>query len=155
MAGVLERLDYDPDFTRPRPIDTPERWLIQRLATTHGIHHMVIHNMVSGFATLAEGENGDLAITAVQIGFPAFVILNIAAAFGSFRFQPERHALMSQAIARGMAMGLASAPFCVQRWEEGWERPLADWRRGRGLQDSLGDEPCTLRRQLADRAVDL
>ena len=150
VAGVLERLGYDPDFARPRPIDTPERWLIQRLATTHDIHHVV-----SGFATVGEGENGVLAITAVQIGFPAFVVLNTAASFGSFRFQPERHALMSQAIARGMAIGLASAPFCVQRWEEGWHRPLADWRRGLGLQDPLGDEPYALRRQLADLAVDL
>ncbi|WP_216902679.1 Coq4 family protein [Synechococcus sp. CCY 9618] len=150
VAGVLQRLGYDPDFARPRPVDTPERWLIQRLATTHDIHHVV-----SGFATVGEGENGVLAITAVQIGFPAFVVLNTAAGFGSFRFQPERHALMSQAIARGMAMGLACAPFCVQRWEQGWERPLADWRRDLGLIDPIQEEPYALRRLLADLPVEL
>jgi ubiquinone biosynthesis protein Coq4 len=62
---------------------------------------------------------------------------------------------MSQAIARGMAMGLASAPFCVQRWEEGWDRPLADWRRELGLHDPLRDESYALRRQLADLPVEL
>lgn len=150
VAGVLLRLGYDPDFARPRPVETPEQWLIQRLATTHDIHHVV-----SGFATVGEGENGVLAITAVQIGFPAFVVLNTAASFGSFRFQPERYALVSQAIARGMAIGLASAPFCVQRWEEGWERPLAEWRRELGVLDPLQEEPYAMRRLLNDLDAEL
>ena len=150
VAGVLLRLGYDPDFARPRPVETPEQWLIQRLATTHDIHHVV-----SGFATVGEGENGVLAITAVQIGFPAFVVLNTAASFGSFRFQPERYALVSHAIARGMAIGLASAPFCVQRWEEGWERPLAEWRRELGVLDTLQEEPYAMRRLLNDLDAEL
>jgi ubiquinone biosynthesis protein COQ4 len=47
-------------------MDTEARWLTQRIATTHDLHHVV-----SGFGTSAAGENGVLAITATQIGFNA------------------------------------------------------------------------------------
>jgi ubiquinone biosynthesis protein Coq4 len=147
VARVLGRLGYDPDFARSRPTDTEEQWLTQRIATSHDIHHVV-----SGFGTVPEGESGVLAITALQIGFPAFVVLNTAASFSTFRFQPERHGLMSEAIARGGAIGLACAPFCVQRWEQGWDRPLADWRRELGLNDPVRAQPYSLLRQLPDLA---
>jgi len=150
VATVLQTLGYDPDFARSRPTDSEERWLTQRIATSHDIHHVV-----SGFGTREEGEGGVLAITAVQIGFPAFVVLNTAASFGSFRLRPERYALVSEAIARGGAIGLQCAPFCVQRWEEGWERPLADWRRELGLRHPVRDEAYSLARQLPELTAQL
>ena len=150
VAGALRTLGYDPDFARSRPTDTEERWLTQRIATSHDIHHVV-----SGFGTVEAGESGVLAISAVQIGFPAFVVLNTAASFASFRFRPERFPLMSEAIARGGAIGLQCAPFCVQRWEEGWDRPLAQWRRDLGLLDPVRRESYALAAQLPDLADQL
>jgi len=150
VARTLQTLGYDPDFARSRPTDSEERWLTQRIATSHDIHHVV-----SGFGTREEGEAGVLAISAVQIGFPAFVVLNTAASFASFRFRPERFPLVSQAIARGGAIGLGCAPFCTQRWEEGWERPLVDWRRELGLLDPVRDEAYSLCRQLPELAPQL
>ncbi|MFM7314271.1 MAG: Coq4 family protein [Cyanobium sp.] len=145
VARVLQTLGYDPDFARSRPTDSEERWLIQRIATSHDIHHVV-----SGFGTREEGEGGVLAITAVQIGFPAFVVLNTAASFASFRFRPERYPLVSEAIARGGAIGLECAPLCTQRWEEGWDRPLAEWRRELGLDAPVRNEPYSLAVQLPE-----
>ena len=150
VARVLSTLGYDPDFARSRPTDTEEQWLIQRIATSHDIHHVV-----SGFGTVREGEAGVLAITALQIGFPAFVVLNTAASFASFRFQNERHAAVSEAIARGGAIGLQCAPFCAQRWEEGWDRPLADWRRELGLIDPVRTQTYSLLHQLPELAGQL
>lgn len=150
VARTLQTLGYDPDFARSRPIDTEERWLLQRIATSHDIHHVV-----SGFGTHSEGEAGVLAITAAQIGFPAFVVLNTAASFASFRFRPERYPVVSEAIARGGAIGLGCAPFCSQRWEEGWERPLADWRQAVGLSDPVRTEPYALALQLPELAPQL
>ena len=40
-AELIRQLGYDPEFFRPRPTDTDERWLTQRIATTHDIHHVV------------------------------------------------------------------------------------------------------------------
>ena len=83
-AHFIRSLNVDPEFFRPRPLDTEARWLTQRIATTHDIHHVV-----SGFNTNPDGEIGVLAITALQIGFPAYVLLTSAAQLASFRFQLE------------------------------------------------------------------
>ena len=45
---LIRRLNYDPDFFRPCPIDSDAQWLTQRVATTHDIHHMVAHGMAIG-----------------------------------------------------------------------------------------------------------
>ena len=58
-ADLILSLGYDPEFFRPRDTGSDDRWLTQRIATTHDIHHVV-----AGFGTEAAGENGVLAITA-------------------------------------------------------------------------------------------
>jgi ubiquinone biosynthesis protein COQ4 len=60
-ADLILSLGYDPGFFRPRDVSTDDRWLTQRIATTHDIHHVM-----AGFGTEAAGENGVLAITAAQ-----------------------------------------------------------------------------------------
>jgi ubiquinone biosynthesis protein Coq4 len=61
IADLILSLGYDPEFFRPRDTSSDERWLTQRIATTHDSHHVV-----AGFGTEAAGENGVLAITAAQ-----------------------------------------------------------------------------------------
>ena len=122
------RLNYDPDFFRPRPVNNDALWLTQRIATTHDLHHVI-----SGFSTKPTGELGVLAITATQIGFPAFVLLNLLASFKSFRLQPETFAETSQAIAHGNMIGLTAKPLVLQHWEEGWQKPLDQWRFELGI----------------------
>ncbi|MCP9848371.1 Coq4 family protein [Cyanobium sp. Morenito 9A2] len=148
-ALVIKALGYDPDFARPRPVDSEAGWLTQRIATTHDVHHVI-----SGFGPLGEGENGVLAITATQIGYPAFVVLNIAAGFASVRFHPERLELVNHAIARGSAMGLSAAPLCAQRWEEGWDRPVHAWRRQLGVSDPVITESYSLAHRLPELGID-
>lgn len=144
VARVLQILGYNPSFARDRAIEDEETWLIQRIGATHDIHHVI-----SGFGTSQLAENGVLAITALQIGFPPFVLLNIASNFASFRLQPERHPQVSEAIARGGAIGLSSAPLVTQRWEEDWQRPLVEWRQVLGV-TSVSEGPFGLRQQLPD-----
>ncbi|SBO41904.1 Coq4 family protein [Cyanobium sp. NIES-981] len=127
-ADLIQRLHYDPEFFRPRPIDTEALWLTQRIATTHDIHHVVC-----GFGTHPEGETGVLAVTATQIGFPAYVLLTTAAQLSTFRLQPERFPQMSAAAAHGIAMGRQAACLAAVRWEEGWERPVSEWREQLGI----------------------
>ena len=129
-ASLITSLGYDPDFFRPRPIDTEAQWLTQRIATTHDIHHVV-----SGFGTAPQGESGVLAITAAQIGFPAYVLLNSAAALASFRFQLERFESISEAITHGQAIAHQASCLALARWEEGWEKPVSQWRQELGISD--------------------
>ena len=124
----IRRLNYDADFFRPRDTSTEALWLTQRIASTHDLHHVI-----AGFNTEAAGESGVLAITATQIGFPAYVLLNILANFRAFRFQPKEQEVISQAMAFGSRIGLEASPLVLQRWEEGWDKPLSQWREELGV----------------------
>ena len=127
-ARLILEQGYDPEFFRPRPIESEAQWLTQRVASTHDIHHVV-----SGFSTRREGENGVLAITASQIGFPAYVCLNHAASLSCFRLRSEAFGELSRAISHGMSIALAAKPLVGVCWEEGWERPISDWRAELGI----------------------
>lgn len=127
-ARMIRKLNYDADFFRPRETSSEALWLTQRIATTHDLHHVI-----SGFNTEAAGESGVLAITATQIGFPAFVLLNALAHFRAFRFQPRELEMLSRGIAVGNRIGLEAAPLVLQRWEDGWEKPLKQWRKELGV----------------------
>ena len=142
-AQLITSLGYDPEFFRPRPIDSEAQWLTQRIATTHDIHHVV-----SGFGTTPQGESGVLAITAAQIGFPAYVLLTSASQLASFRFQVERFEGISRAIAHGQGIARQAQCLALARWEEGWERPVEHWRQELGIRDPAEHEPYGLAAQL-------
>ena len=127
-AHLILSLGYDPDFFRPRPIHSDAHWLTQRIATTHDLHHVV-----GGFATSPEGESGVLAMTSCQTGFPAYVALLHAAQLSRFRLDPQSYGALSAAISHGTTIGFEAEPLVAVRWEEGWERSLADWRRDLGI----------------------
>ncbi|MEX0587840.1 MAG: Coq4 family protein [Cyanobium sp.] len=134
-AELITRLNYDPEFFRPRPTTTEAQWLTQRVATTHDIHHVV-----AGFGTMPAGESGVLAMTAAQIGFPAYVLLTTAGQLASFRFQMERFEGLSQAVTHGMAIGRQAQCLVAARWEEGWDRPISAWREQLGIKDPADAE---------------
>ena len=142
-ALLIRSLGYDPEFFRPRDISTDERWLTQRIATTHDLHHVV-----SGFGTEAAGENGVLAITAAQIGFPAYVLLTSAGQLASFRFHTDRFPQLSQAVAQGGAMARQAQCLAAVRWEEGWDKPIEQWRQQLGILEPADAEPWGLNSQL-------
>ncbi|MFM9041969.1 MAG: Coq4 family protein [Vulcanococcus sp.] len=142
-ASLIKQLGYDPEFFRPRPIESEAHWLTQRIATTHDIHHVV-----SGFGTEPEGESGVLAITAGQIGFPAYVLLTGASQLANFRFRLEQFEPVSRAMAHGFAIARQSQCLAAVRWEEGWDKPIQQWRQELGLIDPADREPYGLDQQL-------
>ncbi|MCT0249122.1 Coq4 family protein [Synechococcus sp. CS-205] len=141
-AQLIRHLNYDPEFFRPRTTDTEARWLTQRIGTTHDIHHVV-----TGFGTGAVGENGVLMITASQIGFPAYVLLNTAAQLSSFRQQGLQRTAqldyeqLSTALAHAMAIARSASCLAAVRWEEGWERSVQDWREQLGIREPADHTP--------------
>ncbi len=135
-ADLMTSRGYDPAFFRPRPLLSDAHWLTQRIATTHDIHHVV-----SGFGTSRDGENGVLAITATQIGFPAYVMLNNSAQISRFRLQTQSFALLNRAIAHGTTIGFSASPLWAVRWEEGWDWPVAQWRQQLGISTPADEEP--------------
>ena len=144
-ARLILQLGYDPEFFRPRPIENDGQWLTQRIATTHDIHHVI-----SGFGTERAGETGVLAITAAQIGFPAYVLLTSASQLANFRLKLEEFEGISRAAAHGSAIARQAQCLAIARWEEGWEKPIQQWRQELGLVDPADHEPYGLAQQLAD-----
>lgn len=142
-AQLIQSLHYDPSFFRPRDTSTEERWLTQRIASSHDVHHVV-----SGFGTEPAGEAGVLSITAFQIGFPAYVLLTAAGQLGTFRLQAELFPLLSQAVAQGGAIARRAPCLAAVRWEEGWDKPLQQWRQELGISDPADREPWGLDQQL-------
>jgi len=142
-ARLITSLGYDPEFFRPRPTSSEAQWLTQRIATTHDIHHVVC-----GFGTAAAGENGVLAVTAAQIGFPAYVLLTSAGQLASFRFQLERFEAISRAVSHGHTIARQASCLAAARWEEGWEKPVSQWRSELGIADSADQESYGLAAQL-------
>ena len=142
-AQLIRSLHYDPKIFRPRDISSEERWLTQRIASTHDVHHVVV-----GFGTEQVGELGVLTVSALQIGFPAYVLLSTVGQLATFRLHGERFPLLCQAVAQGAALARTSPCLAAVRWEEGWDKPLSQWRQELGIQDPADGEPWGLDSQL-------
>jgi ubiquinone biosynthesis protein Coq4 len=48
---------------------------------------------------------------------------------------------LADAVAFGLRLGGVCAPVLAQRWEEGWSRPLAQWRDDLGITQELRLSP--------------
>jgi ubiquinone biosynthesis protein Coq4 len=48
---------------------------------------------------------------------------------------------VGQAAAYGLELGRIGAPLLAQRWEDGWDRPLAEWRKQLGITELVARSP--------------
>ena len=112
-----------------------EDYLSRRIRSTHDIHHLVL-----GVDTSAAGEAAVQAYYAVSQHQPGMVALLSASMTHSF-IEPDAHRMIWEAISFGTQVGLAGVFLEGCRWEEGWERPLAEWRSELGLTPLLEKSP--------------
>lgn len=147
-ATVMKTLGYDPNFFRQREIETDEDWLTMRLRKTHDLVHLV-----TGFGPTG-GEVGVLSIQAVQIGYPMSVVLQVASIGMALKQQPERLPDLTQQVARGMGMAIQMKPLIAQRWEDGWDKPLHQWREDLNITNPVIEEPYSMKNRLPNLALD-
>lgn len=103
------------------------RYLTRRRTMTHDIHHTV-----TGFGTDLPGEVGISAVYLAQIHQPVSLLYLCAVLLHTM---PDR-AVYGQALHRlqeGLQMGWKAGSLLAQKWELGWDRPLADWRQALGI----------------------
>jgi ubiquinone biosynthesis protein Coq4 len=48
--------------------------------------------------------------------------------------EPEMLPKLLEAIVQGFQMGKTAKPLFAQKWEEGWEKPLAQWQTELNIQ---------------------
>jgi ubiquinone biosynthesis protein COQ4 len=99
------------------------RYLTRRRTMTHDIHHTV-----TGFATDLPGEVGISAVYLAQIHQPVSLLYLCAVLLHTMP-EPELYGRALQRLQEGLQMGWRCGNLLAQKWELGWERPLAEWRR--------------------------
>ncbi len=94
---------------------------------THEIHHVV-----TGFSFDDCGEFGVLAVSSVQVGYPAFVAINLLGLVAEFFFtddvDKDKLVFDYEVTRLGEQMGHTAKPLFPVKWDQGLERSLAKWR---------------------------
>ncbi|AFZ22655.1 uncharacterized protein involved in ubiquinone biosynthesis [Cylindrospermum stagnale PCC 7417] len=128
-AKVVNALGYDPKFYRLRPMDSDVDYVLNRWRKTHDLHHIL-----TGFALDSQGELGVISVTVAQIGLPVFLFLDLIALLMSFLNAGkndqglEKLKFSFDLISAGIQMGREAKLLFPIKWEEGFERPLDEWR---------------------------
>ena len=98
-------------------------YLEARLSQTHDIWHTV-----TGFGTSPIDEIGLQAFHLPQFSYPLGVALVAGSLMATLLLHPDELPLLLETIAKGWQMGQQAAPLFAQKWEEAWEKPLAQWQ---------------------------
>ena len=122
-AASLARLGYDPNLHAGMVPASDAAYVELRLSQTHDLWHVV-----TGFDTTVAGEIGLQAFHLTQFPYPLGAALTAQALLSITLGAPELLPELVEAIRIGLQMGREARPLFAQRWEEGWERPLAEWR---------------------------
>ncbi|MCP9850879.1 Coq4 family protein [Cyanobium sp. Morenito 9A2] len=110
-----------------RLITTPVEYITHRLRETHDIVHVL-----TGFGVDGAGELGLQAFNLAQVRSPLALLLIFGGLLSDLQEDEPLEPLL-RALARGFELGLAARCLISVKLEEGWERPLADWRKELGL----------------------
>lgn len=126
----------------PEPVLQPgtadeDAWLHQRLRRTHDLWHVV-----SGCPPTPAGEAALSAINVMQLRWPGSAMLVGADLMhrcleGPTPGEPD----IGVAVAYGLELGAICMPLLAQRWEQGWDRPLSQWREQLGIAAIVSRSP--------------
>jgi ubiquinone biosynthesis protein Coq4 len=129
-----------PEF--PPGADGDDIYLQRRIRASHDVWHAI-----AGCPTTVAGEAAMNGLTTEHLRWPGCALLLAADLLhrvhdGQTPGGPEVD--VGLAIAYGLELGAsATRPLLAQRWEEGWERPLATWREDLGLTALIARNPFT------------
>lgn len=131
-ADHLISHNFDPDYFRKIEVTDDESYCIMRIRETHDIWHVVC-----GFSPSPLGEIGIKAVELAQMRRPMAAVICCGAVFRYMMRDPDQLGHVLRAISTGYQLGLHAQKLLAQRWEDMWERPLAE------IQAELGVVPAT------------
>jgi ubiquinone biosynthesis protein COQ4 len=127
-AKYITDAGFDPNFYRALPIEDDISYVFMRLRQTHDIWHLV-----AGFKTDVPGELGLKAFELAQTHRTMAAILLAGGLLSTLLKAPEQLDVLLENIAMGYRLGAQAKPFLAQKWEQNWEKPLAQWRTELGI----------------------
>ena len=126
-----------PDPVLQAGSDGDDTWLHQRVRHTHYLWHVVC-----GCPSTAAGEAAMSAVNVMQLRWPGSAMLLGADLLHRCLEGPAAGEVdVGQATAYGLELGRVCAPLLAQRWEQGWDRPLAEWREQLGIAALVANSP--------------
>jgi ubiquinone biosynthesis protein Coq4 len=133
-ATGLGRLP-DPELAGGCPED--DAWLHLRVRHTHDLWHVV-----TGCPTTAAGEAAINGFNVMQLRWPgAAMLIGTDLMHRCLEGPRPGEPDIGAAVAFGLQLGEACAPLLAQRWEQGWQRPLSEWRQDLGITPLLSRSP--------------
>ena len=106
----------------PTPVTSPKEFIVHRLKETHDIVHVL-----TGFGIDGVSEIGLQGFNLAQNRSPLAVMLIFGSMLSALQEDDPLGPLL-HALAHGFQMGLDADLVIAYKLEEGWERPLAQWR---------------------------
>ena len=123
-ANQLISQGITPDtLIDPSPVDSDKDFIVHRLKETHDITHVL-----TGFGIDGASELGLQGFNLAQNRSPLAVMLIFGGMLSALQ-NNEPLAPMLRALAQGFQMGLDADLVIARKLEDGWDRPLADWRK--------------------------
>ena len=77
---------------------------------------------------VAQFSVSEVAQFSMSVDNPLGAVLTAQALVSATLGAPELLPELVETIRTGLQMGLEARPLFAQRWEEGWARPLVEWR---------------------------
>ena len=114
----------------PSPVNNANEYVVHRLKETHDIIHVL-----TGFGIDGNSEIGLQGFNLAQNRSPLAVMLIFGAMLSTLQNNEPLEPLL-RALARGFQMGLDAELVVSHKLEEGWGRPLAEWRKELNLTGS-------------------
>ena len=123
-ANQLISLGITPDtLIDPSPVTNANEFVIHRLKETHDIVHVL-----TGFGIDGISEIGLQGFNLAQNRSPLAVMLIFGSMLSSLQNDEPLEPLL-RALAHGFQMGLDAELVVSRKLEEGWDRPLKEWRK--------------------------
>ena len=123
-ADQLINQGITPDtLIDPSPVTNANEFVIHRLKETHDIVHVL-----TGFGVDGISEIGLQGFNLAQNRSPLAVMLIFGSMLSSLQNDDPLEPLL-RALAHGFQMGLDAELVVGRKLEEGWERPLQEWRK--------------------------
>jgi ubiquinone biosynthesis protein COQ4 len=121
-AKTMRALNFSYDVFPLVRVEDDVSYYLMRGRETHDVWHLV-----TGFGTDVPGELGLQAFQLAQLGVPVSKVLLGLGVIRTALF-PDLLEPVFEALVRGWHMGKSAPQLIVQRWEEGWDQPVAAWR---------------------------
>ncbi|HAZ44032.1 MAG TPA: hypothetical protein DDW76_11230 [Cyanobacteria bacterium UBA11369] len=128
-ASYLTEAGFDPNFYRKPAGDDDISYISLRIRQTHDIWHVL-----TDFGADEIEELGLKAFELAQSHRTMSAVLISGGLLKTLFNQPENLERLLDRIAVGYRMGSKAKPFLAQKWEEHWDKSLAEWRAELGVE---------------------